>query len=247
MFFSFCHANAASTVDTSIKVYDGANLFTSSQISQLSATLNQYGDELNVDFVVLTTNSTGSDTDEAYADDFYDYNGFKTLGVLLLIDMGNGEIHITTSGDFVIKYMTNRRINSIVNDITPDLKSKDYFSASKEFADLSYNYIKLGNTKTVSERVGQSLAYIPFYIIGGVIISSIVLFILFKKNKAQNIVQERTYLKQDSFKLNKTNDIYVNTTVTRVRNASNTGGGRGGSSTHMGSSGTPHGGGGGRF
>lgn len=57
---------------------------------------------------------------QAYADDFYEAHGFGTGsgrdGALLLIDMDNRELCISTEGKMV-RYLTDSRIEAVLDDM----------------------------------------------------------------------------------------------------------------------------------
>ena len=57
----------------------------------------------------------------------------------------------------------------------------------------------------------------------------------------------RAYLKEDTVRITASEDRFMFRTTARVPVQQNSSGGRGGSSTHVGSSGRSHGGGGGKF
>ena len=63
----------------------------------------------------------GMDTDN-YADDFYDYNGYKDDGVLLFISMSTSEMYISTKGRGT-DYITDYGIDYIFGQISDDLSS----------------------------------------------------------------------------------------------------------------------------
>lgn len=73
------------------RLADNAGLLTDSEQSQLLNKLDEISDRQQVDVVVVTTDSLKGKTPEAYADDFYDDNGYgygaDCDGVLLLVSI----------------------------------------------------------------------------------------------------------------------------------------------------------------
>lgn len=71
------------------RLADNAGLLTDSEQSQLLNKLDEISDRQQVDVVVVTTDSLKGKTPEAYADDFYDDNGYGADcdGVLLLVSI----------------------------------------------------------------------------------------------------------------------------------------------------------------
>ena len=90
-------------------------------------------DEISVrqafDVVVVTVNSTGQKTPQEFADDFYDAYGYgygpEKDGVLLLVNMGEREWHISTTG-YGITALTDAGIEAISEQCLPYLSDGDY-------------------------------------------------------------------------------------------------------------------------
>ena len=81
---------------------DDANLLTANEYDTLLEILEDVSTRGQCEVAVVTVNSLGSKSAMAYADDFFDDNGYgygdNDDGVLLLISMGEREWHITTHG-----------------------------------------------------------------------------------------------------------------------------------------------------
>ena len=111
-------------------VVDDANLLSSEEEQQLREDLASFKEQYNMDAVIVTSNDLGGKSQMDYADDYFDYNGYGVgedkSGLLLLIDMDDRKVWISTSGE-AIKYFTDSRIQNIVDDITTQLKNADYF------------------------------------------------------------------------------------------------------------------------
>ena len=77
------------------RVYDQAGLFTQAEVQELEESVAEHRKSTQMDIVIVTTDDAQGKTSQAYADDFYDYNGFgegsDNTGVLLLIDMDNDD------------------------------------------------------------------------------------------------------------------------------------------------------------
>ncbi|MDR1560450.1 MAG: TPM domain-containing protein, partial [Clostridiales bacterium] len=72
----FLTSRAYASYDINERVYDGAGLLSAEQIGELKSAINNIIDEYNFDVVIVTVNSLDGKTPEAYADDYFDYNGF---------------------------------------------------------------------------------------------------------------------------------------------------------------------------
>ena len=84
------------------RLADQADLLTPSAESRVLAVLDEISDRQQLDVVVVTTATLDGKTPMAYADDFYDENGYGfgsgRDGVLLLVSMEDRDWWITTSG-----------------------------------------------------------------------------------------------------------------------------------------------------
>ena len=129
------------------RVFDGAGLLTPSEISTLEEHAAQVSEAVGYDFVVVTTADTGGKTTTAYADDFYDQGGFGTgsekSGALLLIDMQNRILYISTCGE-VIDIMTDARIDAACDSIYNHLAVQEYAQGALTFLSEMQQYCELG-------------------------------------------------------------------------------------------------------
>ena len=112
------------------RVIDNAGLLTSDQRSALETQVNKAISVMNMDLVVLTIDDAEGKTSAAYADDYYDYNGYGTgsnkSGALILIDMDNRQIYISTTGE-MINRLSDSDIESVIDSGYSRLKSGDYY------------------------------------------------------------------------------------------------------------------------
>ena len=113
-------------------VQDDAKLYTEKEIATIQKELDEFSNKNNFDIVLVTTNNTNGKTSMAYADDYFDYNGYKEDGALMLINMQKREIWISTTG-LGISYFNDAKLNSILDVVTPKLSSKNYKGAYDSF------------------------------------------------------------------------------------------------------------------
>lgn len=228
-------------VDTSQKVYDYAQLLTQEDIQAISDQLIKTGEKRKTDLVIVTTNDTKGRSSRDYADDFFDYNGFgygaNKDGVLMLIDMENRNVWISTTGK-AIQAINSDRIDHILDDVAPSLSSEDYREACLSFIKKTNHYLledQFISPQTFLIFVGISLA-----------VGAIGVFIMICCNKlVKKGTQAGAYL-SGNLNLTAQNDVFLRSSVTRTAIPKNTSSGGGGGS-HTGSSGTSHGGGGRSF
>ena len=226
---------------------DEPKLLTEEQAADIENKLELISNNIGCDVVVLIENNITSDL-MAYADDFYDYNGYSDDGVLLLINTVNGEwtagnCWISTKG-YAITAFTDSGIQYIGKQITPDLESGDYYAAINTFADMADDYFKQAesgkpfeyNQKNWLLIIGVTLSVA---IIGAVFITSILKAQLKSVEEASNA---NNYLVNGSLKINQSYDTFIYKNVVKVKKEKQSS--SGGSSTHRSSSGSRHGGGG---
>ncbi len=127
---------------------DSAQLLSAAEAEALSKRLLAIGDAYRCDVVIATVSSLGYKSAEAYADDFFDYNGYgydatpdetgttrDGDGVLLLLSMEDRDFAISTSG-YGITAFTDYGIQIYLeNAFLPYLKQNDYANGFNIFAD----------------------------------------------------------------------------------------------------------------
>lgn len=129
-------------------VADLADFFTPAQESQLTQQAATLGDQYQMDIIIVTTRDTGGKSARAYADDYFDNNGYGVgpdkNGILFLIDYANREAYISTSGSG-IRYLTDQRISQILDAvIAGGLKSGDNFGAAQVFLSQTTTFLQAG-------------------------------------------------------------------------------------------------------
>ena len=237
-------ADGASSAETGLpRVVDEADLFTADEEAALSSRIAAVGSEFSFDVVVVTTTDLGGKTDMAFADDYYDYNGYgygeNKDGCLLLIHMDADRGYWISTTGLGIKALSDADIDRIGEDIVPLLTAGDYAAACDTFLD------------DVSEEVNIAIngrGFRPMLLVIGLVIGLVVAFVVVSVLKGQlKSVRFKPgasdYFVNGSLALTGAYDVLVGHHVTRTKRQNESSG----SSTHTGSSGTSHGGGGGRF
>ena len=225
------------------RVVDDADLLTPNQETELTALLDSISEKHNVDVAIVTVNSTEGKEAEAFADDYFDYNGYglgkKRSGVLLLRVLDPKYVHISTCGK-AIKCFEDKDIEHILDAMENDFHEENYFSAFNIFAEKCEEEILKGNEK---------LKFKPFELILAVVVGILIALIPMKSMKNKLKTVEKQTKAEDyaqNVQLDRSEDIFLYHNVTRTKRASesSSGGSGGGSSTHTSSSGSTHGGGG---
>lgn len=141
-----------SGVDTTQKVYDYAGLFTQEQTGKLQERCKALAQTTNNDIVILTISSNDTASTLAYAEDFYDYNGFGVGaakdGILLIIDMDNRMLQTVTTGkgsqSSAYTVIDPQRLSAMEDDIYRYLTAKDYYGGATSFLDRTEKYFTQG-------------------------------------------------------------------------------------------------------
>ena len=249
--------------DNTLKVYDYAQVITTTEEQNLKLLVDNYINTHNMDMALVTVKYHQKNDTKTYAEDFYDYNDFgignTKNGIIFVIDFtfGYTDIYISTTGEAIRMY-DDYRINRMLDNIA-NKKNDGYFEMFKIFVNDATNYARMGvpssNTNTIIndyDDIGYKES-IPWgiIIIISLLIPTITIIILISKNKMIKKSIDATYYLQDgSIIINTRNDRFVttHTTSVRINDSSTSSRGRiGGSSVSRGSSGRSHGGGGRRL
>lgn len=235
------------------RVFDQANLLSSDEKESLEKDITAFKEKTNQDFVFVSTTNTDGKTWEEYADDFYDDNGFgqgdDKNGMLFLIDMKHRKFHISTTGS-MIDILNDQRINQIIESSTDDMVNGDYYDAVKTVLTTSEGYVADGPAAN-SHRVPRERSktnYIVTFIIALIvgIITAVSFYVYISRNYLLKKATYRyPYYEMSTLNLteSRTSKVFDVTTTRHIPKPPPSSG----SSTHMGGSGTSHGGGSGSF
>lgn len=228
-------------------VVDKAGLLSDEEEQTLTARLEEISDRFALDLAVVTVTDFGGKTPEAFADDFYDYNGYgrgeDADGAVLVYKPGKeGErrLQISTCGK-AIDALTDYRIDSMLSNIKDYFINEDYIDGFLAFADICENDFKVEFEPSVS----------PFWIPICLIIGFVIAFVIMKsQTRSLKSVRKKVDASDYTSGVNVTgrSDVFLYRNVSKTPIPKDTGsGGGGGSSTHTSSSGRTHGGGGASF
>lgn len=232
------------------RLVDGADLLSDSEEAELLSMLDEISERQMLDVVIVTTNTLEGKSPMAYADDFYDYNGYgfgsSYDGVLLLVSMEDRDWWISTCG-YGITAFTDYGITCLSDQFLPDLGNGFYADAFGIFVRGCDEYITLARNGTPFDVGSEPFDPASSFLIAAVI-GLIAAWIVVGSMKAQlkSVRQQNagSYLKDGSLQLTDSRELYLYRNVHRtVKQESSSGG----SSTHRSSSGRSHGGGGGKF
>lgn len=238
------------------RLVDEADLLFDWQEEELLAKLNEISERQQLDVAIVTVSTIMGKNPQDYADDYYDYNGFgfgeNRDGVLLLVNMGERDWHMTTTG-YGIHAITDAGVEYISEKFLPDLSDGYYADSFDTFATLCDEFVTQAKTGEPYDYGNMpkgkvSPLWIPGSAAGGALAGQIPISSM--KRKLKSVGKQKSaarYFNKDSLNFAARNDNFLYSNVKRVYIQPSESRSGGGSSTHFGSSGSSHGGGGGKF
>ena len=228
---------------------DEASLLSAAEAAEVEAQLEAISNRHQMDIVIVTVDSTGTKSPMAYADDYYDYNGYRPDGILLLVSLEESDWWVSTTG-YGITAVTDAGLEYIAQQFVPYMSEGDFYQAFLEFAQLCDRFITQAETGepydsyNLPKEPYDAGVNLVIALVIGLIAGWIVTAVM--KGKLKTVRQQEkadAYITADSLQLTHSRDLYLYTHVDRREKPKPSSG----SSTHTSSSGTSHGGGGGKF
>lgn len=244
-------------------VFDYAGLMSEDEIAALEMQIADMKEKTGWDIFAVTTDYAEGKSAMAYADDFYDERTAEDSdGILVLIDMDNREIYVSTCGK-AIRYLTDARIERVLDDGFYYVSNGDYASCLSAMLSTSEYYYDAGiqesqynydvETGAVSEyRTLTWMEVVPVFLLA-VVVGLAIFFGVKKSYSLKGGRYEYPYMKYGKLDLTEHQDQFLraHTTHHRIQTSSSSGGSSrssgGRSSTYRSSSGRSHGGGGRKF
>ncbi len=248
------------------RVFDEANLFDEDDTKELENRIAGVRESENADLAVVTTDDARGKTSEEYADDFYDSHdmgvGDDASGILLLIDMDNREIYISTSG-YAARVLTDNRIEAVLDAAYDEVSDGYYADGALAAIDSIETYLELGvpddQYSVVREDKKRSLEWYEVLIAaavaaiaGGLSCLGVVRKYKMKKERSRTLGFHMSYRADSTLNFIKNEERFVNRSVVtrripRKNGPGPSGGSAGRTTMHHSSSGNMHGGGGRKF
>lgn len=246
-------------------VYDYAGLLSYDEISELEEQIVDMREKTDWDIFAVTIYDAEGKSSMAYADDFYDERTTDDSdGILVLIDMDNREIYISTCGK-AIRYLEDTRTERILDEgyyyvsdgeyascLSAMLSSAEYFYDSGISQNQYNEDIEVGSISVYRTLAWMEVIPVLLLAVG---VGLAIYFIVVKSYSMKGGRYDYPYMKYGKIELISQEDRFIRQNVTHYRIQTNSGsghgtGGRGSSgrsSVHRSSSGRSHGGGGRKF
>ena len=255
-------------------IVDEADLHSAAEELLLEQEASRIAEEYEIDVVILTVNTLGTQDPESYADDYYDNHdygyGSTYSGVLFMLSMEYRDWAISTTGDGIYA-LTDYGIQKIFASVAPDLAQDNYYEAFSLYLKEVERYYEAyvagtpidgpsvpydgpGTYIPGSGEVPREHVDIPGILllslgIGAVVGGIAILVMRSGMHTAKSQSGASSYTKK-GLEVSLHQDMFLYSHTRRVRRDTDSSGGSGsggGSRVHRSSSGRSHGGGHGKF
>lgn len=222
--------------ESEYKVYDEAGLLTNEEYDALENKLENISGTYGHDVIVYTTESMEGMSPEEYCEYLrYDLDaGINDSGIIYMVSMEDRDYFIYAFNQMYDEIMIPSIIDETADDLQPYLTDGNYYQAFLGYADK------------VEEEINQVLEYgpneppsyaIPIGIGCGLIIGIVTVCVMKHSMKTtRKEVMANNYIKNGSFNLTRSSDVFLYSQVTRTKISTDSGSSSSGSS-HSGGSG----------
>lgn len=213
---------------------DYAGLLNTTELQVLEEWCAELGAEQNIDVVLLVIPNLMGKSAQSFADDFYDNNRYGPDGVLLLLDIGSRQWHISTSGA-VTDALSDRDLADIEERVIPYFSENRFYDGFCRFLDILPDHL--------TNSDGSGSFSLPVSLLAGAAIAAVALLVMRGTMNTKRPQRSAvSYEVEGTYQLRQHQDLFLYSTITKREKPKNNG-----SSTHRSSSGRSHGGRGGSF
>jgi len=245
----------ASESNTVQRVFDNAGIIAESEITEIEQAIVRLREKIGMDVVIVTSDDVPEGESEGYAADFFDYGDFGTgnsrSGILLLIDMSNRMMQISTSGEAMTVFPDNKQ-EKIFDNISKYASNGAYDELVKAYLneiEQLYNETAAAGGSGISPVTAAVASLTVSAAAAGIVCLSV--YLSYKKKRSRQAqVSDKGYRRKANFAYSVRTEHLLDTQVTQrriPRNPPPSSGGRQGGGTRVSSSGRSHGGGGRKF
>ena len=232
-------------INSNEKVYDFAELLSSTEEDNLYKQIKSFVDGTELDFAVVTIKENNKGSAQTYAHDFYDFNYFAGNGLLFLIDMDTRTIYMVTKGS-AVDLFPNSRMEPILGNVYKKVSDGKYYDACSTFLTSISAFVDIGEVQadedvvvnedgTISKdlHIGEVLI---FALVGTVVVILIMIGMNRMVNKATS---SREFLNKDTMKILNISEMFLgsHTSKTAIQKNSSSGGVSSGSGRRSGGAG----------
>lgn len=226
----------------SSRVVDEAGLLGAVEADNLISKLNSMSAKYDMDVVIVTVESLNGKSATAYADDYFDYNGYgkgkDRSGILLLLSIEARDWAISTRGE-AISIFSGDDLHSLEDAMLPYFRNDDFNGGVFAFADQCESVLE---EAAYAKKVRQMTRFPKALVIGLIFGFLIVTGLKSQLKSVRSKAEANDYVRKGSFNLTTQRDVFLYSNVTsRPKPKDNSSG------SHTSSSGASHGGSSGKF
>lgn len=211
-------------------IIDESGVLSQQEINDLYQYLNNKSQDLDINMVVLFSN-TQTDDIEKHARDYFYSLGYQN-GVIYELNFAVREyiiVYVNNSSNI------NNELSVLEENMYPSIKEEDYYNSIKIYCDGIYDIyheeiyeedyssndiIEYNNKDAIKEKILSAL--IPSLIISAIIVLVTMLKLFNQLKTVKKRKDANGYQDNSSFKLSRSGDLYLYTTTTRVKVNNNT-------------------------
>ena len=130
------------------RLVDEGDLLTDSEELMVVSELDRISETWGMDFVIVIPKTLDGASEQAFADDYFDYGGYRYDGALLLLCPWEDARYLSTCGEAIDVI----ELDAIREGVLSYYEDGDYFTACMGFARLLAARIPPANTPANSER-----------------------------------------------------------------------------------------------
>ncbi len=220
--FSFIPLKQALASESQVYVDDQAGLLTSSEIETLNQKILSIQKKYDFDVVILTVPSRDTYSATKYINDYVDERmDHKEISENLVIcfrDVEDRWLEIR-GYEKAQTYITEARANSIIDEMTPDIRKDEYYDGFLVFLEEVDHYLGIHP---------NPLTWTWVQLLIGCVIGAIITVVMVSHSGGKVTTTNRTYFDAAHSGLVARRDTYLTTTVHRVKIQTSSGGGSGG-------------------
>jgi uncharacterized protein len=249
LFVRSAYASTSETTESIPRVYDEADLLSTSEREDLEEMCIEYGTEAGIEIMILTHNDSSAVYAEDYIENFEDQLPVADR-IYILVDMYNRDVFMEGYG-LAENYIHSKRIAVIIDEITPSLSNGDYYSAFATYIERSASYMKddselnydsdytagtpqsndpngeyydetwPSDYNSNDNTAGNVLSSVWFQLLAAIIIAAITVAIMAYNSGGKMTTSGNNYIDSNNSGLIGQRDNYIRTQVTRVRRPQN--------------------------
>lgn len=222
---------------------DDEGILTASEAQNIDSALSEMSEKYGMDFVIVTSEDFDGKGSQDFADDFFDYGGYRKDGIILAMSHNLGDVFISTTGHGMAVF-SDSDVDDIFDAILPYMADGEYAKSFSLFLSECEGLVYEYENAPVTLEPFLSAEQIVICVIIGIIIGFIGVSVMKSGMKTVRFKPNaKDYMVFGSLKLTEKYDTFLYRNVSRVRRE--TSGSSGGN--RIGSSGRSHGGSGRSF